>query len=508
MAAFVVSRLLGLGREVAISSHFGTSGELDAYLAAFRIPDILFQLMAGGAVASAFIPTFASLLAEEDETAAWRLAANVMNVLLLGLGVASLVCALLAPSLVQHVVAPGFDTERQALTADLMRIMLLAPPVFAVSSVFMGILNSCQRFLAPALAPSFYNLSIILGAVVLAPRLGAYGLALGVAAGAALHYLVQVPQVLRRSPPMEIVFDLRSAHLRHVVQLMLPRTAGLAAVQINFLVNTILASKLPPGSLATLNFAWMLMLLPQGIFAQGIATAVFPTFSTLVAQQQLEEMQRLLLKALRAIAYLTIPATVGLMVLREPIVSLVFQRRAFDEKSVAAVAQVLPFYSIALCAHSLIEIITRSYYALHDTKTPVVIGVLAMALNVLLSLILMRPLRQAGLALANSIATWLELVVMWLILRDRLGQLPIQQLAQPLVKIGIAAGLMWGCLGLLMRFTNWPLALTGATGILVGAGIYLSATAVLGVPEASLALQQARSLRRRLFQPSSARGQG
>ena len=197
MAAFVLSRLLGLGREVAISSRFGTSGELDAYLAAFRIPDILFQLMAGGALASAFIPTYAGLLASGDRAEASRLAGDIIRILTFGLAALSLLCALLAGPLVRYLVAPGFDPERQALSASLMRIMLLTPVVFAVSGVFMGILNSNQRFLAAALAPSAYNLAIILGALFLAPYLGVYGLALGVVVGAVAHYLVQLPQVWR-----------------------------------------------------------------------------------------------------------------------------------------------------------------------------------------------------------------------------------------------------------------------------------------------------------------------
>lgn len=274
MGAFVLSRALGLAREMVISSRFGTSGELDAYLAAFRLPDIIFQLMAGGALASAFIPTFAGLLANNEEQAGWRLASSIINILVLGLGLVSLICMALAGPLTRHVVAVGFDPERQALTAQLMRIMLTAPVVFSVSGVFMGILNSYGRFLAPALAPSAYNLAIILGAVLLTPELGVYGLAFGVAVGAVCHYIIQLPQVLlllpehlRPGPIEHGPLGLASPHLREVVRLMLPRSVGLAAIQVNFLVNTILASTLAPGSLATLNYAWILMLLPQGVFA-------------------------------------------------------------------------------------------------------------------------------------------------------------------------------------------------------------------------------------------------
>ncbi|MGQ9554815.1 MAG: murein biosynthesis integral membrane protein MurJ, partial [Anaerolineae bacterium] len=543
MAAFVLSRLLGLAREMAISSHFGTSGELDAYLAAFRIPDILFQLMAGGALASAFIPTFAGLLANNDNRTAWRLVYDLIRILVAGLGLLSLVCALLARPLVGNIVAPGFDPARQALTANLMRIMLLTPVVFAVSGIFMGILNSYQRFLAAALAPSAYNLAIILGALLLAPHFGAYGLALGVVVGAMLHYLSQLPQVWRLmrdaqwsairgmdltpQPPFpkgegggrppspakgEPALSRSPEHregtakwvggegrfspqVRAVVRLMLPRTVGLAAVQVNFLVNTILASLLSPGSLAIINFAWMLMLLPQGVFAQGVATAVFPTFSALAARQEWQQLRELLLKALRGVLFLAIPATLGLILLRQPIVSLIFQRRAFGADSVAAVAWVLAFYSLGLCAHCGLEVLTRAYYALHDTRTPVAVGLIAMSLNVLFSLALMRPLREAGLALANSLATWLELAALWLILGGRLAGLRLAPLLPALARIGVASAFMVLCL-LLLRLLPLAPALAGLAGIALGGIAYLAASAALGVPEVKLALARGRGMMR------------
>ncbi|MFN2225821.1 MAG: murein biosynthesis integral membrane protein MurJ, partial [Anaerolineae bacterium] len=276
MALFVVSRALGLLREVVISHRFGTGGELDAYLAAFRLPDILFQIVAGGALASAFLPTFATLLAGDDDEGAWRLASAVINLVLILTAVLSVAAALAAPWLVRTVVAPGFPPARQDLTAGLMRLMLLTPTVFGVSGVVMGILNARQHFLLPALAPIVYNLGIIGGAVLLAPRLGVQGLALGVVVGALGHLLVQLPGLARHGLRYSPVLGLRDPGVHEVGRLMLPRVLGLAAVQVNFLVNTILASGLVAGSLAAINYAWLLMLLPQGVFAQSVATAAFP----------------------------------------------------------------------------------------------------------------------------------------------------------------------------------------------------------------------------------------
>ncbi|NLT41502.1 MAG: murein biosynthesis integral membrane protein MurJ [Anaerolineae bacterium] len=497
MAAFVLSRALGLAREIVISSRFGTSGELDAYLAAFRIPDLLFQLMAGGALASAFIPTFAGLLASDDEAGAWRLANSVINALAMGLGVVALICLALAGPLARHVVAVGFDPERQALTASLMRIMLLAPIAFSVSGVFMGVLNSYGRFLAPALAPSAYNLAIIIGAAFLSPEIGAFGLALGVAVGSVAHYVIQLPQVLTLMPeelapgPAEHgILGLRSPHVREVVRLMIPRSVGLAAVQVNFLVNTILASTLAPGSLAVLNYAWMLMLLPQGIFAQGVATAAFPALSSLAAQKRWDELADLFLRSTRGVLFLALPATVGLMVLGEPIVTLVLGRGAFDSQAAAAVARVLFFYALGLTAHSVLEVLTRAFYATHDTRTPVAVGVTSMGLNVLLSLALRGPLQESGLALANTVAVVVEVALLWAILSRRLPAAGPRALLESGGRILAAALLMGAVLLVLARVLPGSLAVVALVGMALGAAVYGVGAFALGVPEARAALDR------------------
>jgi putative peptidoglycan lipid II flippase len=276
---------------------------------------------------------------------------------------------------------------------------------------------------------------------------------------------------------------------------MLPRTVGLAAVQVNFLVNTILASLLSPGSLATINFAWMLMLLPQGVVAQGVATAVFPTFSALAARKEMGEMERLLLRALRGVLFLALPASVGLIMLRRPIVSLVFERAAFGADSVTAVAWVLAFYSLGLCAHSGLEVLTRAFYALHDTRTPVAVGLVAMGLNVVFSLALMGIMREAGLALANSLATWLEMGLLWAILGTRLAGFRLRALLPDLARTGLAAGVMVLSL-LLLRLLAVPLTIQALLGMAVGAVSYTAVGLALGVPELRLAVSRLGARRR------------
>jgi putative peptidoglycan lipid II flippase len=505
MALFVVSRALGLLREMVISARFGTGGELDAYLAAFRLPDILFQIVAGGALASAFIPTFASLWARNGEGDAWRLASAIINLVLLLTVALAAMAALLAPWLVRTAIAPGFDPARQALTVELMRLMLLTPVIFGVSGVVMGILNARQHFLLPALAPVLYNLGIIAGAALLAPRMGVYGLAVGVVGGALGHLLVQIPGLVRHGMRYSATLGLRSAGVREVGRLMLPRAIGLAAVQVNFLVNTILASGLAPGSLAALNYAWLLMLLPQGVFAQAVATAAFPTFSAQAAKGQRAEMRSTLAATLRAVLYLALPAAVGLIVLRTPLVQLVFQRGAFTARSTEMVTWALAFFALGLPAHSAVEITVRAFYALHDTRTPVAVGIAAMALNVGLSLILIQTfqvlgwLPVGGLALSNSLATTAEMAVLLWIVRGRLHGLEGRQMAASLVRAGFAALIMGGTAGtvalLLEGARVWVQAgLAIATGLVVYAGMTLA----LGAAEPRAVWAMVRHRRSRL----------
>ncbi len=490
MALFVVSRVLGLLREMVISYQFGTGGDLDAYLAAFRLPDILFQIVAGGALASAFIPTLSTLLARQDDRGAWRLASAVINLVLILTSAFAILAALLAPWLVSTIIAPGFDTQRQALTVDLMRVMLITPVIFGVSGVFMGILNARQHFLLPALAPILYNLGIILGALFLAPDMGVMGLAVGVVAGALGHLVVQIPGLVRYGLRYAPTLGLRDPSVREVGRLMLPRVVGLAAVQINFLVNTILASGLVPGSLTAINFAWLLMLLPQGVFAQSVATAAFPTFSTQAAKGQIAGMRSTLAATLRAILYLALPAAVGLIVLRRPLVQLIFQRGAFTETSTEMVAWALAFFALGLPAHAVVEVVVRAFYALHDTKTPVMIGIGAMVLNVILSLTFIAVFEtlgwmpHGGLALSNSLATTVEMAVLLGILRRQLGGLEGRRTLASLARIGLAALLMGAVAGALAWLLKDQAAwLVAGVAVTMGLIQYMTASLALRSPE-------------------------
>ena len=308
MLFFVLSRVTGLAREMIIGAQFGTGADLDAYLAAFRLPDLLFQLVAGGALGSAFIPTFATYWVRDDRAGAWLLFSRVLNLVTLILVLMAGLGAVFSPLLVEHVIAPGFSPEQQALTASLMRWMLLSTVIFGASGLVMAALNALQHFLLPAVAPVVYNVSIILGAWFLAPVIGVYGLVAGVIVGALGHLLVQIPGLVRQRAQYTFDWTVRDPGVYEVARLMAPRVLGLFFVQLHFLVNTILASGLSEGSLSSLNYAWLLMLLPLGVFAQAIATASFPTLSAQIAAGQSAAMRATFGQILRIVFFLTIPA--------------------------------------------------------------------------------------------------------------------------------------------------------------------------------------------------------
>jgi putative peptidoglycan lipid II flippase len=483
MLAFVASRLVGVARDMVITAQLGTSDAADAYLAAFRIPDTLFVLMAGGALASAFIPTFTGYTARGDRDGAWRLTSAVINLLLVSMSLAAVLAAALAPQLVGHILAPGFDPAKQALTVPLVRVMLIGTVIFGVSGVVMGVLNAQGQFLLPGIAPAAYNLGIILGAWLLIPTLGPMGAAVGAVAGAALHFAVQLPGLFKTGLRYAPVLSLHDAGVRQVLQLMGPRVLGLAVVQINFWVETSLASGLGSGAVAALNYAFRLMLLPQGVLAQSVATAAFPTFADQAARGHTTAMRSSLAATLRAIMLITLPAAVGLFVLGQPLIAALFERGKFQAESTGLVAVALAFYAPGLAAHSGIEILVRAFYALRDTRTPVAIGIVAMLANLALSLSLIGLMQMAGLALANTLAAFAELILLLWFIRPRLegGLNEWQALGKALLASLIMGIVVWGFVTLTPLRANLFLVISG--GIL-GVLVYGGASLVLGTEEA------------------------
>ena len=501
MIFFVLSRFTGILREVILSDRFGTSAQYDAYLAAFRVPDLLFQLVAGGALGSAFLPVFSGFWIKDEKPEAWLLFSRVLNLITLILIVLAALAALFSPSIVHYILAPGFTPEQQALTASLMRGMLLATVIFGASGLVMGALNATQHFVAPAAAPVVYNLAIILAAYFLAPIFGIYGLVIGVVGGSLGHFLVQLPALVRRGARYTFSFSLRDASVRTVLKLMGPRVLGLFFVQMHFLVNTILASGLAAGSLSALNYAFLLMLLPQGIIAQAMATAAFPTFAAQYAAGQPDALRRTFNQTLRTVIFLSIPAAAMLYVLDRATIGVLFEHGEFNARSTDMVVFALQFYLLGLLAHSALEIIVRAFYAVQNTITPVAVGIAAMIFNISLSLVLVRPLSFGGLALANSTATTVEMLVLLWLLRKRLGGIDSRSVGGTLLRsIGAAAVMaivleLWVQQGsrLPSGLQNWIVA---SGGIMLGIITYCLVSWLMRSEELALVLTMVRSRRK------------
>ncbi|MBI5928427.1 MAG: murein biosynthesis integral membrane protein MurJ [Chloroflexi bacterium] len=498
MASFVLSGILGLVRQVVLASTFGADRELDAFYAAIRLPETLFVLVAGGALGSAFIPVFSTYLNKDDLKEAWRLASATLTFVALAASLSAIVGYIFAAPLVDYLLLPEANHTTQTLTVELMRIMLVTVVIFGISGLFMAILNSHQHFVGPALAPSMYNIGIILGALFLAPSMGIRGLAWGVVIGASLHLAVQVP-VLFRLPNLhlQILANLRTPGVMEVLKLMGPRLIGLMVVQVNFWVNIALASAMVSGSISALQISFALMFTVLGILGQSVGTAVFPSLSALYAQKDETGFQRTFNNALANVLFLSIPAGFGMMILSVPIVRVLFERGKWTSADTAATAWALVFYAVGLMGHAALEILARTYYALHDTWTPVIVGGVAMLLNVVFSLLFVQLFESlgadtfshgpyAGLALANSLATALESLTLWLWLRRKIPSLNPRPVLQTASRTGLAALGMVGAVFLWLSIGDGFAALLQLIGgLVIGGGSFFTLAFLLKVKEAS-----------------------
>ncbi|HSV86954.1 MAG TPA: murein biosynthesis integral membrane protein MurJ [Levilinea sp.] len=505
MAAFILSNLFGLVRNILVLRAFGTSMELDSFNAANRVAELLFNLMAGGALGSAFIPTFTGLLAKEDQPLAWRLASSVANLLLVTLSAVGLLAAIFAPQIVRYglfLLDPGANPYQEVLTVLLLRVLMPSIIVFGISGLVMGVLNAHQVFLVPAAAPAMYSLGIIIGVTLYPAEWGILRLAYGALTGALLHLLVQLPNLVRLGGRYTLSLGLRNPLVGEVARLMGPRVFGVAVVQLNFIVNTIIALSLPEGSISAITLAFSLMLMPQMAIAQSIAIAAMPTFSRQVATGRLVEMRASLAASLRMVLLLALPAAAGLILLRTPVITLLFtgSSSAFDERSVQLVAWALLWYGLGLVGHSVVEIVSRAFFALHDTRTPVMVGVAGMTLNIVFSLLFsswfarLGWMPHGGLALSSSLATFLEMLALLYLLRRRLQGLEGMSIARAVMKSALAAGGMGAALWFwLAQFGGIPVVVQVAGGLVTGILVYGLLVVLLRVPEVRQGVMLVRS---------------
>ena len=504
MLAYIVSTLVGILRGMVISSAFGTSIELDAYNAANRVTELLFNLTAGGALGSAFIPMFTGMLTRKRTQDAWKLASGVINALLVILVRVTALMWIVAPVIVDKVLyalVENANLEMLGLTVRLLRTMLPTVIIFGVSGLVMGTLNAHQVFLWPALAPAMYSLGQIAGVLLLPQSMGVQRLAVGAVIGALGHLLLQVPSLFRLPNRFyEKAAGFKDAAVRQVLKLMVPRIIGAGVVQLNFVANTIIGLSLGAGSASALTWAFTIMLMPQAAIAQSAGTASLPTLSAQVELGQSEQFKQTLAGIIRVMLLLALPATVGLILLRVPIIRVLYERGSFDSSSTQMVAWALLWYAVGLTGHSLVEVLSRAFYAMHDTKTPVIVGVLAMTGNILLSLLFawgfgeIGWLPLGGLALANSLATAVECLVLLEILRKRLKGLEGRQILNTSLQALLGSVVMGLALfGWITLFGDRNKYIVLVGGVFIGLLAYVAMMLLLKVPELQTIILRIRS---------------
>jgi putative peptidoglycan lipid II flippase len=496
-------------RQILATRAFGTTSTMDAFNTASIFPDLLFNLLAGGALASAFVPTFTAFLVKDDHPSAWRLASAIANLVVLLLTTLSFVSSLFANQIAQ-LLDPHSPLAQQQLIAHLLRILLITSTVFGVSGLLSGILNAHQRFWLPSLASAIYWVGIIIGLLFFVPKLGIYGMAWGVVLGACLHLCIQLPDLFRLperhyTPTLGI----GNPSVREVIVLMGPRLISVATLQLNFVVTTIIANSLPTGSLSAIKFAFPIMTVPLVIIGSGIGFATLPTFSAQVARGEIAELKGSITSALRGVLFLSVPATFGLILLAPSLISAMYQYGKFSGQNTGWVAWALILYTIGLVGHATLEVVVRAFYALHDTKTPVLVGATAMTINLILSILLVILFNKigwialGGLALSTSIAAYLETGILFALLRKRLKGIQGKQLAT-----GTTAAIL-GSLAMSVIIILWthlmgthsPVLIT-LGGVVVGGAVYGLVLILLRVPEINSLFQWIkRRLSKKVPQP-------
>jgi putative peptidoglycan lipid II flippase len=483
--AFLVSRILGWVRYVVFAHVFPAGPDLDAFFAAFRLPDLIFQLVAAGALSSAVIPIVSGLLANDETQRAWRVVSTIANLMLAALLVLAVVVFLAAPW-VMPLITPGYAPDQIERIVGLTRIMVLSPIFLALGSLATSVLNAGGRFAASAIAPIVYNLAIIGAAVFLAPTLGVTGLAIGVVAGSLAHLVIQLPPLAGIGYRYDRAIDVADPDARKALTLMAPRAVGLGAGQITFVVVTSIASTLGTGALTAFNYAFTLLQIPIGVIGVPVGIVVLPSLSRVAALGDLHEFAALMSRAIRLLVFTMVPITGIAIVLREPIVQLLFGYGKFDAAAIRATADTLLTFLVGLTAHTLIAILARAFYARHDTRTPVAAAILAVVINSTLAGVLAVPLGLPGLGLAIAIAAWIETIVLLVLLRRALPELafrPIVSLGlRTLVMTTVASVAAWGVnQGLELAFGSSPgrieligrLAAVGIVWLLTSAGAAL-----------------------------------
>jgi putative peptidoglycan lipid II flippase len=489
--AFLVSRALGYIRTVVLGATFGTGPELDAFFAASRVPVLIFQIVAAGAMGSALIPVAAGLFAAGERAHAWRVVATLANLLLIAMTVLAAAAFVGAPLLVR-ALAPGFDDAGVARTTDLTRIMLVAPILLSLGAIATSALNAEGRFAAAAMSPIVYNLAIIGGALILGPTMGVTGLAIGVVAGAFGHLLVQLPALFGLGFRPTWTIDLSDRAARKVLALLAPRALGLGASQVTFIVMTALASSLGEGAISSYTIAFALLQIPVGVIGVPLGVVIFPSISREHALGATASYVSMVTRSVRLLIFAMVPIAALGMALRVPVVELLFGYGKFDATAIETTAATLTLFLIGLPAHASIAVLARAFYARQDTRTPVAAAVLAVVVNTLLGVILVTPLGLPGLALAIAVAAWIEAAALLIALGQRVETFELRGILRVLAESiggGLAAAVVAAVVatalgGLLEPGSPKISILVGLALATIAAGAaYLAVAVALRIPE-------------------------
>jgi len=459
--ATLASRVLGLIRDQVLAYYFGAGDAMDAFRVAFRVPNLLRDLFAEGAMSAAFVPTFTSYLTRDGRERAWRLGNSVLNSLALVTVVVVAIGFVFAPALVR-LFAEDFASVpgKLDLTILLARIVLPFLALVAVAAALMGMLNALGHFFLPALSPATFNLASIVLVVALVPWSGTLGVepivivAIATVVGGLAQVAIQWPPLVGEGFRYQPRLDLHDEGLRRVLLLMGPGTIGLAATQINVFVNTVLATGQGTGAVSWLDYAFRLMYLPIGLFGVSVATASTPAIARLVAVQDFGQVRATVANAISLMMLLNVPATVGLIVLAEPIVRVIFEHGSFTAADTAATASALRFYALGLLGYSVVRIVSPAFYALGRSRTPVMISAGSVLVNVALNLALVRVMGYRGLALGTSLTALLNAATQILLLRREIGGVNGGTIASSFTRVAVAAAAM----GAAAAGADWLLA--------------------------------------------------
>ena len=498
-AASFVSRIIGMLRDRLFAHYFGAGDIMDAYYAAFKIPDLVYNLLVVGALSAGFIPVFVELW-QTDKKQAWRVTSAIINILGIVLIIMCTTLIYFTPEIV-HILVPGFEGEKRDMTIMLTRVMFASPILLGISSVIGGVLQSFKAFFVYSLTPILYNIGIIIGVIFFYPMWGIKGLALGVVLGALLHLLIQLPSFFHYGFRYKPLLLLKDKSVRVIAKLMLPRTLGMATKQINILAITMIASGLASGSIAIFSFADNLQSVPSGIVGISFGIAIFPTLAQLAAQKNINTMGKRIAETTQQILFLIIPLTIIFLLLRAQIVRIVLGTGEFNWEDTVLTAHALAFFSISLFAQALIPMLARSFFALKNTWTPFFIGLFCAIVNVSTAFYIAPYYHIVGVIATYSCSMILQVLLLWIFLRRQLKTLHEYNITITLLKISIAAFLM----AISIQFLKYPLATMADMQTFIGVLIQATISATIGLLIYGITCHQLKLKEMRYFQHSMKR---